>query len=127
MQPQMETQRIKVGLFKSANDFRTYKAGETIFAEGNPGEEMFVVRKGTVSLKISGQQIVTAEEDETFGEMALIDGRTRSATAQAVTDCEVVPIDSRRFLFLVHQTPNFALIMLRVLANRLRTMDAAVK
>jgi CRP/FNR family cyclic AMP-dependent transcriptional regulator len=123
----METQRIKVGLFKSASDFRTYKAGETIFTEGSPGEEMFVVRKGTVSLKINGQLIVTAEEDETFGEMALIDGRARSATAEAVTDCEVVPIDSRRFLFLVHQTPNFALIMLRVLANRLRSMDAAVK
>jgi CRP/FNR family cyclic AMP-dependent transcriptional regulator len=123
----METLRIKVGIFKSANDFRTFKAGETIFSEGDPGEEMFVVRKGTVSLKINGQLIVTAEEDETFGEMALIDGRTRSATAEAVTDCEVVPIDSRRFLFLVHQTPNFALIMLRVLANRLRTMDAAVK
>ena len=123
----MDTNRIKVSLFKSASEFRTFKAGEVIFTEGSEGHEMFVVRKGQVALKIHGKILTTIEEDETFGEMALIDRNTRSATAEAVTDCEVVPIDSRRFLFLVQQTPNFALIMLQILAQRLRTMDAGVK
>lgn len=123
----MENNRIKVTLFRNSSEFRSFKAGEIIFGEGTEGNEMFVVRKGQVALKINGKVLATIDEDETFGEMALIDHRTRSATAEALTDCEVVPIDSRRFLFLVQQTPNFALIMLQIMAQRLRTMDAGVK
>lgn len=123
----MENDRIKIGLFKTASGFRSYKAGEVIFAEGSEGNEMFAVRKGTVVLKINGKVLTNIEEDETFGEMALIDKCTRSATAEALTDCEIVPINHRRFLFLVQQTPSFALLMLRILAQRLRTMDASLK
>ncbi|HEU5100134.1 MAG TPA: Crp/Fnr family transcriptional regulator [Roseiflexaceae bacterium] len=54
------------------------------------------------------------------GEMALIDDRPRSATAVAATDCRLVPIDERRFTFLVQQTPMFALAVMRVMAERLR-------
>jgi CRP-like cAMP-binding protein len=55
---------------------------------------------------------------------SLLDGRPRSATAVAVTTCELVPIDLRRFLFLVQQTPHFALQMMSLMAARLRRMDA---
>jgi CRP-like cAMP-binding protein len=59
-----------------------------------------------------------------FGEMALIDTGTRSATAIAKTDCRLVPINERRFQFLVQQTPNFALQLMRIIADRLRRMDS---
>jgi CRP-like cAMP-binding protein len=55
-----------------------------------------------------------------FGEMALIDREPRSATAVAETDCELVVIDKRRFWFLVQETPYFAEIVMRVMADRLR-------
>jgi len=119
-----DASRIKVSLFRSSENVRAFAAGEVIFREGEPGVEMFVVRQGSVSLSIAGRVLTSLEADETFGEMALIDQAPRSATATAATPCEVVPIDRKRFLFLVQQTPNFALTMLQILAQRLRTMDA---
>jgi CRP-like cAMP-binding protein len=58
-----------------------------------------------------------------FGEMALIDDAPRSATAIAITDVELVPIAEKQFLFLVSQTPFFALKVMRVLAGRLRATN----
>ena len=55
--------------------------------------------------------------------MALIDNEPRSATAIAVTDTELVPVSEKQFLFLVSQTPHFALNVMRVLAERLRKIN----
>ena len=115
--------RIKVGFFKNADRVLAFKPGDVIFKEGDVGTEMFVVRSGLVELRIGDKVLDTVGEEETFGEMALIDQRPRSACAIAATDCEIVPVDSKRFLFLVQQTPNFALLMLKIMANRLRNMD----
>jgi CRP-like cAMP-binding protein len=56
--------------------------------------------------------------------MALIDTKARSASVVAKTDCRLVPINEKRFLVLVHETPVFALLVMRVLADRLRRMTA---
>ena len=61
-----------------------------------------------------------------FGELALIDASPRSATATATSDCDLVALDERAFLFHVSQTPFFALSVLRVLADRLRRATAPV-
>jgi CRP/FNR family cyclic AMP-dependent transcriptional regulator len=58
-----------------------------------------------------------------FGEMALIDDAPRSATAVAKTDVELVPVSEKQFLFLVSQTPYFALKVMRVLAKWLRATN----
>jgi CRP/FNR family transcriptional regulator, cyclic AMP receptor protein len=58
-----------------------------------------------------------------LGEMALISDDARSATARAIGECVVIPIDQKRFLFLVQQTPFFALKVMRVMCNRLRAMN----
>jgi len=112
-----------IGLFRNATEARTFADGETIFREGDEGHEMFVVRNGTVEIVAHGAVIATLEEGEIFGEMALIDARPRSATARARGDCTVVPVDERRFTFLVQQTPQFALQVMRALAGRLRSAD----
>jgi CRP-like cAMP-binding protein len=52
--------------------------------------------------------------------MALIDGSPRAATARAKTACEVAPVTEKSFLFLVHETPFFAIAVMRTLAERLR-------
>jgi CRP/FNR family transcriptional regulator, cyclic AMP receptor protein len=59
--------------------------------------------------------------DETFGEMAIVDSSPRSATVVAVTDTKLAVIDRRMFLFLVQETPMFALQVMSNMAERLRT------
>ncbi len=68
----------------------------------------------------------TLEADGIFGEMALIDDSPRSATAIALTDVTLAPIKENQFLFLVQNTPFFALSVMRVLAHRLRRQNKMV-
>jgi len=98
----------------------TFAAGEVIFTAGDAGDYMYVVRSGTVEIERDGKVIETLSGGGIFGEMALIDGSPRSATAMAKTDAEVSPINERSFLFLVHETPFFAIAVMRTLAERLR-------
>ena len=100
-----------------------YAAGDVIFAEGDKGDAMFVVRTGEVAIERGGRVMETLSGGGVFGEMALIDGSPRSATVRAKTDCEVAPINEKTFLFLVHETPFFAIAVMRTLADRLRRMD----
>lgn len=101
----------------------THKAGETIFREGDEGRVMYVVIEGSVRLSVTGRSLEKVGPGGVFGEMALIDAAPRSATAFAVTDCRLVSITRERFTTLVQQNPQFALEIMRVMANRLRNMD----
>jgi CRP/FNR family cyclic AMP-dependent transcriptional regulator len=102
---------------------RSFKAGSVIFREGDAANELFVVRSGEVRIQIGNRTITELRQDSIFGEMALIDSEARSATAIAVTDVELVPVSEKQFLFLVSQTPYFALKVMRVLAQRLRATN----
>jgi CRP/FNR family cyclic AMP-dependent transcriptional regulator len=66
----------------------------------------------------------TAKSGTLIGEMALIDDSPRTATARAKTPCRLAEIDPRRFHFLVQQTPHFATHVMKMLADRLRHMNA---
>jgi CRP-like cAMP-binding protein len=102
-------------------------AGDTIFSEGDPGETAYVVTEGEIELSINGSPIEHVNSGGIFGEMALIDRQTRSATAKAKTDAKVVAIDQRRFLYLIQNTPFFAVEVMHVMADRIRRMDARVR
>lgn len=101
-------------------DNQAYSAGTTIFREGAPGDYMYIVIEGEVDIIARGQVIRTVGKGDLVGEMALIDDSPRSADVVAKTDCLLAPVDERRFLFLVHETPMFALQVMSVLAERLR-------
>jgi CRP/FNR family cyclic AMP-dependent transcriptional regulator len=113
-----------ISFFRNATDFESFSAGQIIFQEGQPGEVMYAVTEGEVDIIVHNKVIDTAGPGGIVGEMALIDAKPRSATAIAKTDCKLVPISEKRFTFLVQQTPNFALQVMRVMAYRLRHMDA---
>jgi CRP-like cAMP-binding protein len=70
--------------------------------------------------KRTGRIIATFGPDDVFGEMALIDKAPRMATAMAITDNVLATIDEHIFLFLVHETPRFALSVMSVMSDRLR-------
>jgi CRP-like cAMP-binding protein len=108
------------GLFRNCDETKRVPAGSVIFSEGDRGEEMFGIVKGTVELRIGDSVLGTLGPEEVFGEMALIDAEPRSATAVAVTECDLAVISKRHFLFLVHETPTFALQVMSSMADRIR-------
>jgi CRP/FNR family transcriptional regulator, cyclic AMP receptor protein len=107
-------------IFEKDSPPTSYAAGQIIFEDGQPRDFMYVVQKGEVDIVIREQVVETVSEDSFFGELALIDHAPRSATAIAKTDCALIKIDERQFLYLVQETPFFALIVMRTLAARLR-------
>jgi CRP/FNR family transcriptional regulator, cyclic AMP receptor protein len=105
---------------------RSFKAGEIIFRHGDPAEELYIVKSGKVEIRLGNRLLDTLPELSIFGEMALIDHSPRSATVVVATDATIVPVDEKQFLFLVSRTPHFALNVMRVLAQRLRTTNSVV-
>jgi CRP/FNR family transcriptional regulator, cyclic AMP receptor protein len=98
----------------------SFKAGDVIFREGDNALDLFVIKSGQVRIQIGNRTVAELAPDTIFGEMALIDDEPRSATAVAATDVELVAVSEKQFLFLVSQTPYFALKVMRTLAQRLR-------
>ncbi len=84
---------------------------------------MYVVRDGEVEIVTGDNVVDTIVSGEIFGEMALIDTSPRSATARARTNCSLIPVDQRRFTFLVQQTPFFSIHVMKILANRIRRVN----
>lgn len=106
-----------------------YETSEVIFEEGSVGHELFVVLDGKVDIvKQSGAgrtRIITLGKGEFFGEMAVIDGSARSASAIAATpNTRVMRINHARFVYLVSQQPAFALMIMDALSKRLRASNA---
>jgi CRP/FNR family transcriptional regulator, cyclic AMP receptor protein len=97
-----------------------FEANTRIFVQDDPGKCMYVVRTGRVGILSGGTVLENIGPNGTFGEMALIDGAPRSATAVAREPTEVAVIDEKAFLYLVEKNPAFALDLLRLLAARLR-------
>ena len=107
-------------LFENSKHVKDYPAGTTIFVQGEPRDVMYVVVVGEVDLQRGGQTFETVSAGTLVGEMAMIDKAPRSATAIAKTDCRLMPIDDRRFEFMISETPSFALHVMRILVDRLR-------
>jgi len=106
--------------FKQDNDTERYICGETVFSKGDHADHMYVVKQGEVDILVDGLVMHIAQAGEIFGEMALIEPDPRSATAVARSNCELVPVDQKRFTFMIQHTPFFAVYVMRVLADRLR-------
>jgi CRP-like cAMP-binding protein len=81
---------------------------------------MYVVQSGEVELKVRDESLEVVGPDGFFGEMALPDQSRRTATAVAKTDCTIIPISERHYLFMVQETPLFALTVMRTLLGCMR-------
>lgn len=105
---------------------RDYKAGDVIFHEGDAAQELYVIQSGQVEIRLGNRLLDTLPDSSIFGEMALIDGKPRSATAIALTDVKLVPVTEKQFLLMVSRTPYFALNVMRAMARRLRRTNSAL-
>jgi len=115
--------RLLAGAGVPARDF---KAGDVIFRQGDPAQELFIVQSGEVEIRLGNRVLETLPQYSIFGEMALIDTAPRSATAIAASDAKLVPVSEKQFLFLISNTPYFALNVMCVMARRLRAANTAL-
>jgi CRP/FNR family cyclic AMP-dependent transcriptional regulator len=111
---------------------KKFSQGATIFTKGDPGTSLFAVSQGTVKISASsadGRDAVfnLVTEGAIFGEIALLDGRPRTADAIAVTDCELMVIERRDFVPLVESNPDVALKLIEMLCARLRQTTAQLE
>jgi len=103
----------------------TFKRGATIFLKGDPGNSLIAVISGTVKISVSSADGRSAilnliGAGETFGEVAVLDGRARTTDAIAHTNCEIFLIDRREFLPFVRSQPALAMKFIELLCTRLR-------
>ncbi|MBI5669530.1 MAG: cyclic nucleotide-binding domain-containing protein [Chloroflexi bacterium] len=110
-------------LFDNALGTETYAAGQVIFRQGEHGHVMYVVQDGEVDIVYLDTVLETVGSGGIIGEMALIDYSPRNASAIARTSVRLLPINEKRFHYMVQETPDFALNVMRIMAQRLRRMD----
>ena len=98
--------------------------GEVVFHEGNPSGDAYIISLGSIEIlenTASGQKVLgILGENEIFGEMGLIDGQPRSATARAREDSVVCVLTPKTFDNMVQENPEALLPILKILINRLR-------
>ena len=107
-------------LVRGGFPLQQFEPDACIFAQDDKGSCMYVVRSGLVGIVASGTILENVGPNGVFGEMALIDGSPRSATAIVREPTEVAVVDEKAFLYLVQKSPEFALDVMRRLAQRLR-------
>ena len=111
---------------------RVYRKGSTIFAQGDPGDALFGVASGRVRISATGaggQEVFLniMEPGDTFGEIAVMDGLTRTAGAAALDDAALIVIKRRDFLRLLEREPQLAIHLLKLLCARLRWTSELVE
>ncbi len=111
-------------LFRQESNTVQLAPGDFLFREGEKGDQMYVLLEGEVDVFLGYFLFETAGPGALLGEMALIDDSPRTANAVAKIPSKLAEIDRRRFHFLVQQTPHFATHVMKILANRLRHMNA---
>lgn len=112
-----------------SSKFMNVEKGEFIFIQSDPSEKCYIVRSGLVSILLEsadGREMVINEmrAGDLFGEVGLLTDHTRSTSAVARTDCELLEFSSRTFLEMIEVEPLLARRMLEITANRLRNSSA---
>jgi CRP-like cAMP-binding protein len=111
---------------------RSVPKGTTIFEKGDAGVGLIGVVSGSVKISVTsadGRDIVLniIRPGEVFGEIALLDGRARTANAAAMSDCELIVIERREFIPFLRSEPDVTLKLMEILCSRLRKTSEQVQ
>jgi CRP/FNR family transcriptional regulator, cyclic AMP receptor protein len=110
---------------------KEFPKGTVLFSEGDPGREMFVIRKGRVTISKLSREVetvlVTLGPGEFFGEMSILNQKPRSATATVAEDARLLVLDPRTFETMLRANGEIALRMIQKLADRLAEADAQIE
>ncbi len=106
---------------------KKFPAGTTLFHEGDRGEEMFIIQSGRVKIskKIRGVEktLATLDKGEFFGEMAILNDKPRSASAETLDESEMLVIDRKTFEDMLRGNVEIAIRFIKRIAERLRETD----
>ena len=102
------------------------RAGNTVFQLGEPGATMYVILSGRIDMVNGDKVIESLGAQEAFGMMSLIDALPRTATAQVTEDAQLAVIDRKKYQFMLHELPSFAIFLIQTLANRVRSTARAL-
>ena len=111
---------------------RQFKKGEIIFNRGDVGDCLYIIRQGVVEVYVDtteGEKIVFAENTsgDVFGEISLLDGGPRTATAVALDDTDTLSCDRENLLEFVTKHPHAALDVMTAMGKNLRTTDELLR
>jgi uncharacterized membrane protein len=111
---------------------RKFTAGEVVFRRGDVGDSLHIIREGRVEVfveSLEGDKVTLAEngKGDSFGEISVIDGGPRTATAVALENTETLVLDRDGLLHLFRQHPHSALDLLAVMGRRLRATDELLR
>lgn len=103
---------------------RRFSAGDTVSLEGEGGLMFFVVDSGEATVEVHGQEVATLGPGSSFGEIALIDRRPRTATVTATTELRTFGLPVFVFRPFVEARPDVAWKLLEAMADRLATAES---
>jgi len=115
--------RIELAKFKANEITRTYHKDTMLFVEGEPGDELFIIQKGSIKItKIVGRKevpLATLNSSDIFGEMALLEGKPRAASAVAIEDTDVMAVNKANFELMIEKQPQIIARITTLLAERI--------
>lgn len=134
----------RIGMFKQLSNMELAKllgklerrmipVGTVLFSEGDPGDNLYLIKSGKLELFINAENSGAAQlisvlgEGDTLGEMAMLTGEVRSATAIAATDAELYIIDPETFNRLIEEQPSISAYFIRLLSQRLTTTNKQLR
>ncbi|MBD2596307.1 cyclic nucleotide-binding protein [Nostoc sp. MBR 210] len=117
---------VTIEIFQKQAEPQIYTAGQIIFAEGQPGDFMFGIITGEINILVNGKVVETITSGDVFGTGVLVSIKNRTYTAIAKTECKLVSLDEKRFLFAVQETPMFALHVIKNYSERLSRLQHMV-
>jgi hypothetical protein len=112
----------------SSRHLVTYADGECIFAQGDRGDEMYIIQEGEVEIVLTGDDgavvsLATLERGDFFGEMAVLEGAPRTATARSKGGCSVLPLRGSLFVEMLQRDPETTLRIMKKLCSRIRELQ----
>jgi CRP-like cAMP-binding protein len=110
---------------------RQFAAGETLFKEGEPAREAFLLQEGRVRLlkrvRMVERSLIVLKQGDLFGESALIDAGARNSTAVALTEGSVLVLDRTTFRPLLEHYPSISIRLLEQLTRRVRDAEDQIE
>jgi len=110
---------------------RKLKKGEMLFSEGESSRAMYLIKSGLIRIYkkkgLSNIEIDTIHSDQVLGELSFLDGEPRSASGEALTDCELVEISGPIFADTLSKMPEWVKVLIKTVVGRLRTASSRIR
>lgn len=110
---------------------RRYRAGETVYRQGNRADAFFYLKKGKVKIFISSENgeektLTVINDGSVFGEAAFFDGQPRVSSAKTLAESEITAVDEKKLMACVRREPRLAMSLLSCLSQTIRMLSAQV-